>query len=64
MKIWNKIINRIGAHHALPSPISDLREGQAERNAARLEAIKQEMGEKWILHPSHKAQKLQTPRPV
>jgi hypothetical protein len=39
-------------------------EGMAERNAARIEAIKQEMGEKWILHPAHKKSRLDEPRPV
>ena len=39
-------------------------EGMAERNAKRMEAIKQEMGEKWILHPSHKKSRLNEPRPV
>lgn len=39
-------------------------EGMAERNAARVEAIKKEMGEKWILHPSHMKSRLDEPRPV
>ena len=39
-------------------------EGMRERNEARIEAIKQEMGEKWILHPSHMKHKLDEPRPV
>ena len=39
-------------------------EGMAERNAARIEAIKKEMGEKYILHPSHMKSKLNEPRPV
>ena len=38
--------------------------GMAERNAKRIEAIKQEMGEKWILHPSHTKSRLDEPRPV
>lgn len=38
--------------------------GMAERNAARLEAIKQQMGEKYILHPVHTKHKLSEPRPV
>ena len=38
--------------------------GLAERNQKRLDAIKAEMGEKYILHPSHKCGKLHTPRPV
>ena len=39
-------------------------EGMRERNEARMEKIKQEMGEKWILHPSHMKYKLDEPRPV
>lgn len=39
-------------------------EGMQERNAARIEAIKKEMGEKYILHPSHKKGRLDEPRPV
>jgi hypothetical protein len=41
-------------------------EGQAraKRNAERIEKIKQEMGEKWIMHPSHTRGKLDEPRPV
>lgn len=39
-------------------------EGMAERNAKRIEAIKNEMGSKYILHPSHKKSRLDEPRPV
>lgn len=46
--------------HSVP-PIM---EGMAERNKKRIEAIKQEMGEKWILHPLHKKSRLDEPRPV
>lgn len=35
-----------------------------KRNEVRIEAIKQEMGEKYILHPSHTKGKLDEPRPV
>ena len=38
--------------------------GMAERNAARIEAIKKEMGSKWILHPDHMKHRLEEPRPV
>ena len=38
--------------------------GQRERNLERMNAIKAEMGTKWILHPSHKAKKLKNRRPV
>ena len=39
-------------------------EGMQQRNAARIEAIKKEMGEKYSLHPSHKKSRLDEPRPV
>ena len=35
-----------------------------KRNHERMEAIKQEMGTKWIMHPSHKKSRLEDPRPV
>ena len=35
-----------------------------QRNEERMEAIKREMGEKWILHPSHKKSRVDEPRPV
>ena len=50
---------------AQPTPVMLLQmDGMAERNAKRIEAIKQEMGEKWILHPSHTKSRLDEPRPV
>ena len=39
-------------------------DGMRERNEQRIAQIKAEMGEKYILHPSHKCGKLDTPRPV
>ena len=39
-------------------------EGMAERNAARIAKIKAEMGELYIMHPSHKKSRLDEPRPV
>jgi len=50
---------------ATPTPQMLLQmEGMAERNAKRIEEIKKQMGEKWILHPSHMKSKLDEPRPV
>lgn len=50
---------------AAPTPQMLLQmEGMAERNAKRIEEIKKQMGEKWILHPSHMKSKLDEPRPV
>lgn len=37
---------------------------RAKRNAERIEKIKAEMGEKYIMHPSHTKGKLDEPRPV
>ena len=39
-------------------------QARAKRNAERIEAIKQEMGTKYIMHPSHTRGKLDEPRPV
>ena len=39
-------------------------QARAQRNVERIEKIKQDMGEKWILHPSHTKGKLDEPRPV
>lgn len=38
--------------------------GQAERNQARMDQIKAEMGTKYILHPSHMQKRLKKARPV
>lgn len=35
-----------------------------DRNEQRMNEIKQEMGEKWIMHPAHTKGKLNEPRPV
>lgn len=35
-----------------------------KRNEERMEKIKAEMGEKYILHPSHTRSRLDEPRPV
>lgn len=62
--LFKKFFNALQRNHANPSDMFPCLVGQAERNAERIEAIKREMGEKWILHPSHQAHKLNTPRPV
>lgn len=46
------------------APMLDIMEGMAERNAKRIEAIKRDMGERWIMHPCHRKERLQDPRPV
>lgn len=62
MKLINLFRNHRMFHVEHHAPT--IMEGMAERNAARIEAIKKEMGDKWILHPNHKKQRLQEPRPV
>lgn len=47
----------------LPVVTFDL-DGMRQRNQERIEAIKRDMGEKYILHPSHNKSRLDTPRPV
>ena len=39
-------------------------QARAERNVERMEKIKAEMGEKYIMHPVHTKGKLNEPRPV
>ena len=39
-------------------------EGMAERNKARMDAIKKEMGDKYILARCHMKSRLDEPRPV
>lgn len=46
-----------------PANEVDLHE-QRRRNEARIEQIKLEMGERWIMHPSHMKSRLSEPRPV
>lgn len=63
MKILN-IINRFKqANTPTPQMILQM-DGMAERNAARIEKIKAEMGTLYILHPDHKKSRLDEPRPV
>lgn len=51
-------------HQAQPPELLLGMDGMAERNAKRIEAIKKEMGEKWIMHPCHMKSRLDEPRPV
>ena len=39
-------------------------EGLSARNEARMAKVKEEMGEKYILHKKHKKTRLDEPRPV
>ena len=49
---------------ATPPAMLAQMEGMAERNAARIEAIKKEMGDKYILAECHKKGRLEVARPV
>ena len=46
-----------------PQVLMDM-DGMRQRNEARIEQIKKEMGDKYILHSSHNKTRLDTPRPV
>ena len=65
MKIQDIIM--LFRRNRVEAPTADMlaiQAGMAERNAKRLAKIKEEMGEKWILHPSHRKSRLDEPRPV
>ena len=48
-----------------PAPVVSVDlDGMRQRNQARIEQIKIEMGTKYILHPSHNKTRLDIPRPV
>ena len=48
-----------------PAPVISVDlDAMRQRNQERIEAIKRDMGEKYILHPSHNKSRLDTPRPV
>lgn len=64
MNIIKQIISKFKHESSVTPQMLLQMEGMAERNAARIEAIKKEMGERWILHPSHTKSRLDEPRPV
>lgn len=63
------IINKV-ARRSMPTQHKSIEEiypclvGQADRNLKRMNAIKAEMGTKWIMHPLNKTKKLKNRRPV
>ena len=59
-----KIVERFKKESNVTPQMLMQMEGMAERNKKRIEAIKKEMGEKYILHPSHMKSRLNEPRPV
>ena len=59
-----KIVQRFQKESNVTPQMLMQMEGMAERNAKRIEAIKLEMGTRYILHPSHIKSRLDEPRPV
>lgn len=64
MNIIKQIINKFKKEATVTPQMLLQMDGMAERNAKRIEAIKQEMGATYILHPSHKKSRLEVARPV
>jgi hypothetical protein len=64
MNIIRNIINKFKTESDVTPQMLLQMEGMAERNKDRMEAIKKEMGELYILHPRHKKSRLDEPRPV
>ena len=65
--IINSALRKLTPTQMQPTPIEEIYPclvGQAERNQARMDQIKRDMGELYILHPSHMAKKLKKRRPV
>ena len=62
--VIRKIVKRFDKESNMTPQMLMQMEGMAERNKKRIEAIKKEMGEKYILHPSHMKSRLNEPRPV
>lgn len=65
--IINNITRKLTPAQLQPLSITDVYPcliGQRERNEARMAKIKADMGELYILHPSHMAKKLKRKRPV
>ena len=54
----------IKSTESVPAKVLLDMEGMQQRNEARIAKIKEEMGTKYILHPSHMKTRLDEPRPV
>lgn len=52
------------AHDDMMKKLEAESQARAKRNEERIAKIKEEMGTLWVLHPSHKKEKLDAPRPV
>lgn len=63
--IINAVIRKATPTRMQPKPIEEIYPcliGQRERNVERMNAIKAEMGELYILHPKHKTKRLRKAR--
>ena len=58
--IIRKLVKQPEANAQIVLDMDDMR----QRNEARIARIKADMGEKYILHPSHNKSRLDIPRPV
>lgn len=64
MNIIKQIINKFKKEATVTPQMLLQMDGMAERNVARIEAIKKEMGDKYILAECHKKCRLEVARPV
>ena len=64
MDVITKLIEMFKQQEEVSPQVLLQMEGMSQRNEARIEQIKREMGEKYILHPVHTKSKLNEPRPV
>ena len=64
MDVITKLIEMFKQQEEVSPQVLLQMEGMSQRNEERIEAIKREMGEKYILHPVHTKSKLNEPRPV
>ena len=64
MNIIKQIISKFKEEATVtPQVLMDM-QGMRERNEKRMNQVKKEMGDKWILADCHKKTKLDEPRPV
>ena len=62
--VVRKIVQRLQKETDVTPQMLMQMEGMAERNAKRMEQIKKEMGDKYILAKCHMKSRLDEPRPV
>ena len=64
MDVITKLIDMFKRKSTVTPQILMDMDGMRQRNEQRIEAIKREMGDKYILADCHKKSRLDTPRPV